>query len=78
MQDEASKVVEIAKKHGYEFTEDDYTDLKMEAVAGGIEVAINIMGNIDPKLRTQFISVGEEMREEDLPYFIRKIKNNKK
>ncbi|MBR1779290.1 MAG: Nif11-like leader peptide family natural product precursor [Clostridia bacterium] len=35
VQDDASKVVAIAKKHGYEFTEDEYNDLKMEAVAGG-------------------------------------------
>ncbi|MBR1779732.1 MAG: Nif11-like leader peptide family natural product precursor [Clostridia bacterium] len=36
VQDDASKVVAIAKKHGYTFTEDDYTDLRMEAVSGGV------------------------------------------
>ena len=32
---ETAKIVEIAKSHGYEFTEQDYDDLKMEAVSGG-------------------------------------------
>ena len=35
VQDDAAKVVEIAKKHGYSFTEDEYNDLKMAAVSGG-------------------------------------------
>ena len=35
VQNDAAKVVEIAKKHGYEFTEEEYNDLKMEAVSGG-------------------------------------------
>ena len=34
---------EIAKEHGYSFTEDEYNDLKMEAVSGGIDKA-DLMG----------------------------------
>lgn len=29
------EVIDLAKKEGYEFTEDDYMDLKMESVSGG-------------------------------------------
>lgn len=35
VQDDAAKVVEIAKKNGYSFTEDEYMDAKMDAVSGG-------------------------------------------
>ena len=35
VQDNSAKVVEIAKVHGYNFTENEYNDLKMEAVSGG-------------------------------------------
>ncbi len=35
VQEDTAKVVEIAKSHGYTFTEDEYNDLKMEAVSGG-------------------------------------------
>lgn len=35
VQDNAAKVVEIAKKNGYSFTEDEYMDAKMDAVSGG-------------------------------------------
>ena len=35
VQDDSKKVVEIAKKNGYSFTEDEYMDAKMDAVSGG-------------------------------------------
>jgi len=35
VQDDTAKIVKIAKDHGYSFTEDEYNDLKMEAVSGG-------------------------------------------
>ena len=35
VQDDSAKIVEIAKKHGYEFTEEELNDAIMEAVAGG-------------------------------------------
>ena len=34
-QNDAKEVVEFAKQNGYEFTENEYMDLKMEAVSGG-------------------------------------------
>lgn len=37
VQDDAKKVVEIAKKNGYSFTEDEYMDAKMDAVSGGFD-----------------------------------------
>ena len=36
VQHDSVKVVEIAKKHGYEFTEDEFEDAKMEVVTGGV------------------------------------------
>lgn len=33
--EDSKEVVELAKKEGYEFTEDELMDLKMEAVSGG-------------------------------------------
>ena len=35
LQGDASKLVEFAKKHGYEFTESEYEALMLGAVAGG-------------------------------------------
>ena len=31
----ASEIIELAKEEGYEFTEDELMDLKMESVSGG-------------------------------------------
>ena len=50
VQDDAKKVVEIAKKHGYSFTEDEYNDLKMAAVSGGAITGQQFVNFInDPK-----------------------------
>ena len=45
-QNDAKEVVEFAKKNGYEFTEDEYMDLKMEAVSGGRISIGSIWGGI--------------------------------
>ena len=34
--EDPKEIVELAKKEGYEFTEDELMDLKMEAVSGGV------------------------------------------
>ena len=33
--EDSKEVVNLAKKEGYEFTEDEFMDLRMEAVSGG-------------------------------------------
>ena len=33
---EDAEMVELAKKEGYDFTEDELSDLKMESVSGGL------------------------------------------
>ena len=33
---EDSEMMELAKKEGYNFTEDEFMDLKMESVSGGL------------------------------------------
>ena len=35
VKDDTAKIVEIAKKHGYEFTEEEFENEKMAAVTGG-------------------------------------------
>lgn len=35
---DVKEIVSLAKKEGYEFTEDEYMDKQMEAVSGGIAV----------------------------------------
>ena len=44
VQDDAKKVVDIAKQHGYSFTEDEFNDLKMEAVSGGAITGQQVAG----------------------------------
>ena len=49
VQDDAKKVVEIAKKNGYSFTEDEYMDAKMDAVSGGDKGWGEIFGDVMQK-----------------------------
>lgn len=35
VKDDTAKIVEIAMEHGFEFTEDEFNDVKMKVVAGG-------------------------------------------
>ena len=60
VQDDASKVVAIAKKHGYEFTEDEYNDLKMEAVSGGSKYVDLIKGMLETAAKEAWHTVQEE------------------
>jgi len=53
VQDDTAKVVEIAKSHGYTFTEDEYNDFKMEAVSGGFDA-----GQFFGSLGTMVATVG--------------------
>lgn len=41
---DVKEIVKLAKKEGYEFTEDEYMDKQMEAVSGGINVYPCVQG----------------------------------
>ena len=57
--EDPKEILELAKKEGYEFTEDELMDLKMEAVSGGgdwssfwtglKDVAYDVMGRLEGK-----------------------------
>ena len=50
VKDDTPKIVEIAKKHGCTFTEQEYDDFKMEAVSGGFKFNMdNVIGRVIDK-----------------------------
>lgn len=50
-----AEVVRMAKKEGYEFTEDEYMDKQMEAVSGGINVYPCVEGAERPGWRPSLL-----------------------
>ena len=67
VQGDTSKIVEIAKKHGYEFTETEFNDAKMDAVSGG-EGFLDTIKNAGQKVfqgavegvKSQFTNSGQQ------------------
>ena len=44
--EDINEIIELAKKEGYEFTEDEFMDLQLELVSGGsVKSFFNTLGN---------------------------------
>lgn len=65
VQDDSKKVVKIAKEHGYEFTESEYDDLKMEAVSGGAAGSFDLGSLLNQGLSAagQYLRSGEGQQQ---------------
>lgn len=63
IQDDSKKVVEIAKEHGYSFTEDEYMDAKMDAVSGGAGFG-DVLGSLFQKGK-EYLAMKENTSEDN-------------